>query len=71
MKKLWMISTTALEELLAKVVVPGATEEMPSARGIRRYITSIIIKRPAKQMYNDYGLDFDSVVERNLLHSIL
>merc|ERR1712194_127770 len=54
-----------VKELITKVVVPRATEVMPPARGIRRYITSNPNKGPAKQIHNDYGLDFDSVVEHN------
>lgn len=40
-------------------------EVMPPARGIRRYITRNPNKMPAKQIHNDYGLDFDDVVDRN------
>jgi len=38
---------------------------MPPARGIRRYITKNPNKAPAKQVHNDYGLNFDDVVDRN------
>jgi len=38
---------------------------MPPARGIRRYITKNPNKAPARQVHNDYGLNFDDVVDRN------
>lgn len=52
-------------DLITSIVIPRATNVMPPARGIRRYITTNINKAPAKQLHNDYGLDFDDVVDRN------
>lgn len=54
-----------VQELIKTVVVPRATDIMPPARGIRRYISMNLNKAPAKQIHNDYGLDFDDIVENN------
>jgi len=50
---------------LIRSIVPDVKTVMPPARGIRRYITNNLNKAPAKQVHNDYGLNFDEVVDRN------
>lgn len=52
-------------EALLRTILPRAKKIMPPARGIRRYMTSNPNKGPAKQVHNDYGLDFEAVVDRN------
>merc|ERR1712113_1229337 len=58
------IYTKEAEELI-RSILPRATTVMPPARGIRRYITRNPNKAPARQVHNDYGLNFDDVVDRN------
>jgi len=50
---------------LIRSIVPQAKAVMPPARGIRRHLTRNLNKAPAKQIHNDYGLNFDEVVDRN------
>merc|ERR1712241_431405 len=50
---------------LIRSIIPDVKTVMPPARGIRRYITKNPNKAPAKQVHNDYGLNFDDVVDRN------
>lgn len=50
---------------LIRSIVPRAKVILPPARGIRRYLTKNPNKAPAKQVHNDYGLDFEDVVSRN------
>jgi hypothetical protein len=52
-------------DLVQTMVVPNAKRVMPPARGIRRYITMNPNKGPAKRVHNDYGLEFDEIVDRN------
>jgi len=54
-----------VKELLKSTIVPDAKKIMPPARGIRWYITHNPNKGPAKQVHNDYGLNFDEIVDRN------
>jgi len=53
-------------EELIRSVLPRATTVMPPAQGIRRKaVGGGLQKRPAAVVHNDYGLDFDEVVDRN------
>jgi len=52
-------------EGLIKSVLPNATKVMAPAKGIRRYPTVLNVnKGPAKVLHNDYGLNFEDVVNR-------
>lgn len=52
-------------EGLVKSVLPQARTVMAPAKGIRRYPTVFNINRaPAKALHNDYGLNFEEVVNK-------
>lgn len=50
---------------LVKSIIPRAKEIMPPAKGIRRSLGSGLLNAPAKFVHNDYGLNFDEIVQRN------
>merc|ERR1711933_304307 len=53
-------------EELIQSVFPRATRIMAPARGIRRKVSGGgLTKSPAALVHNDYGLNFDEVVDRN------
>jgi len=52
-------------EGLIRSVIPSAKEVIAPAKGIRRYPTRFNANRaPAKTVHNDYGINFDEVVNR-------
>lgn len=52
---------------LIQSILPRAKTIMPPAKGIRRSFDAGLLggKAPAKTVHNDYGLEFDEIVERN------